>query len=129
MSSLIPEIYVLWHPRCEPGDALATRIYGWLRPGEMADGLGLAETTPGPLILVTQFVGFLAAFRAPDPFSPWTAGLLGAALTTRAGGRRSSPAACPPGSRRPAAARRSCRARPAPGRPSRPRLRAATCRW
>lgn len=37
MSSLIPEIYVLWHPRCEPGDALATRIYGWLRPG---NGLG-----------------------------------------------------------------------------------------
>ena len=39
--------------------------YGWLKPGEMVDGLGLAETTPGPLILVTQFVGFLAAFRAP----------------------------------------------------------------
>jgi chromate transporter len=55
---------------------------GWLRPGEMADGLGLAETTPGPLILVTQFVGFLAAFRAPEPFSPLVAGLLGAGLTT-----------------------------------------------
>ncbi|MEE2022834.1 chromate efflux transporter [Alkalimonas mucilaginosa] len=37
--------------------------YGWLQPGEMVDGLGLAETTPGPLILVTQFVGFLAGFR------------------------------------------------------------------
>jgi chromate transporter len=48
----------------------------------MADGLGLAETTPGPLILVTQFVGYLAAFRAPEPFSPLVAGLLGAALTT-----------------------------------------------
>lgn len=60
----------------------AVQSMGWLAPGEMADGLGLAETTPGPLILVTQFVGFLAAFRAPDPFSPWTAGLLGAALTT-----------------------------------------------
>jgi chromate transporter len=44
--------------------------------------LGLAETTPGPLILVTQFVGYLAAFRAPEPFSPLMAGLLGAALTT-----------------------------------------------
>ncbi len=43
----------------------AVEVYGWLRPGEMVDGLGLAETTPGPLILVTQFVGFLAAFRAP----------------------------------------------------------------
>ena len=50
--------------------------------GEMADGLGLAETTPGPLILVTQFVGYLAAFRAPEPFSPLVAGMLGAALTT-----------------------------------------------
>lgn len=56
--------------------------FGWLAPGEMADGLGLAETTPGPLILVTQFVGYLAAFRAPDPFAPLVAGLLGAALTT-----------------------------------------------
>ena len=57
-------------------------VFGWLRPGEMADGLGLAETTPGPLILVTQFVGYLAAFRAPEPFSPFVAGLLGAGLTT-----------------------------------------------
>ena len=48
----------------------------------MVDGLGLAETTPGPLILVTQFVGFLAAFREAAPFSPLAAGLLGAALTT-----------------------------------------------
>ena len=48
----------------------------------MVDGLGLAETTPGPLILVTQFVGFLAAFREAAPFSPLTAGLLGAAMTT-----------------------------------------------
>lgn len=55
---------------------------GWLQAGEMADGLGLAETTPGPLILVTQFVGYLAAFRAPEPFSPFVAGLLGAGLTT-----------------------------------------------
>lgn len=56
--------------------------FGWLTPGEMADGLGLAETTPGPLIMVTQFVGFIAAWRDPAPFSPLTAGLLGAGLTT-----------------------------------------------
>lgn len=60
----------------------AVQTFGWLRPGEMADGLGLAETTPGPLILVTQFVGYLAAFRDPAPFSPLVAGLLGAGLTT-----------------------------------------------
>jgi chromate transporter len=58
------------------------QTYGWLKAPEMVDGLGLAETTPGPLILVTQFVGFLAAFRAPTPFSPIAAGLLGAAMTT-----------------------------------------------
>jgi chromate transporter len=56
--------------------------YGWLSAGEMADGLGLAETTPGPLIMVTQFVGYLAAYRTPEPFSPLIAGLLGAGLTT-----------------------------------------------
>ncbi|WP_260581862.1 chromate efflux transporter [Sphingopyxis sp. PET50] len=55
--------------------------FGWLRPGEMADGLGLAETTPGPLILVTQFVGFLAAYRDAAPFTPFVAALLGAGLT------------------------------------------------
>ena len=43
----------------------AVENYGWLTPGEMLDGLGLAETTPGPLILVLPFVGFLAAFRNP----------------------------------------------------------------
>lgn len=59
----------------------AVQSYGWLTAGEMADGLGLAETTPGPLILVTQFVGYLAAFRTPAPFSPLVAGLLGAGLT------------------------------------------------
>ena len=56
--------------------------YHWLSAGEMADGLGLAESTPGPLIMVTQFTGFLAAWRAPAPFSPLTAALLGAGLTT-----------------------------------------------
>lgn len=60
----------------------AVQGFGWLQPGEMADGLGLAETTPGPLIMVTQFVGYLAAYRAPEPFSPFLAGLLGASLTT-----------------------------------------------
>ena len=60
----------------------AVQGFGGLQPGEMADGLGLAETTPGPLILVTQFVGYLSAFRAPEPFSPFVAGLLGAGLTT-----------------------------------------------
>jgi chromate transporter len=56
--------------------------YGWLGHGEMLDGLGLAETTPGPLILVLTFVGFLAAHRQPAPFDPMLAGLLGAAMTT-----------------------------------------------
>ncbi|MCW1428075.1 chromate efflux transporter [Novosphingobium sp. JCM 18896] len=60
----------------------AVHGFGWLSAGEMADGLGLAETTPGPLIMVTQFVGYLAAFRAPDPFTPLVAGILGAVLTT-----------------------------------------------
>lgn len=56
--------------------------FGWLSPGEMADGLGLAETTPGPLIMVTQYVGFIAAWRHPGELTPLIAGLLGAGLTT-----------------------------------------------
>lgn len=60
----------------------AVQGFGWLQANEMADGLGLAETTPGPLILVTQFVGTLAAYRAPEPFTPMIAALLGAGLTT-----------------------------------------------
>lgn len=59
----------------------AVSSYGWLTPGEMVDGLGLAETTPGPLILVLQFVGFLAAFRSPGGLDPTLAGTLGALLT------------------------------------------------
>jgi chromate transporter len=55
--------------------------FAWLRPGEMLDGLGLAETTPGPLILVLQFVGFLAAHRNPGTLSPMLAGLVGATTT------------------------------------------------
>lgn len=51
--------------------------YHWLRPGEMLVGLGFAETTPGPLISVVQFVGFMAAFRHPGPLAPMLAGTLG----------------------------------------------------
>jgi chromate transporter len=54
----------------------------WLRPGEMLDGLGLAETTPGPLIMVLQFVGFLAAWRHALPLSPLAAGIAGSVITT-----------------------------------------------
>jgi chromate transporter len=54
--------------------------FGWLAPGEMVDGLGLAETTPGPLILVLQFVGFMAAFRDGLGIDPALAGTIGAAL-------------------------------------------------
>jgi chromate transporter len=60
----------------------AVETNGWLTAPEMVDGLGLAETTPGPLILVTQFVGFLAGFRQAAPFSALTGGVLGAAMTT-----------------------------------------------
>jgi chromate transporter len=60
----------------------AVEQYGWLAPGEMLDGLGLAETTPGPLILVVQFVGFLGAYRNPGLLDPMLAGTLGALLTT-----------------------------------------------
>jgi chromate transporter len=56
--------------------------FGWLKPGEMLDGLAMAETTPGPLILVLTFVGFLAAFRAAPGIDPLLAGLIGATLTT-----------------------------------------------
>jgi chromate transporter len=60
----------------------AVETHHWMTAPEMVDGLGLAETTPGPLILVTQFVGFLAAFREAAPFSPIVAGILGAGMTT-----------------------------------------------
>jgi chromate transporter len=55
--------------------------YGWLEPGEMLDGLGLAESTPGPLILVTEFVGFIGAYRNPAGLEPSLAGILGAVVT------------------------------------------------
>jgi len=56
--------------------------YGWLKPGQMMDGLGLAETTPGPLIMVLQFVGFMVAWQHPEGLSPLVAATLGALLTT-----------------------------------------------
>lgn len=60
----------------------AVGTYGWLRPGEMLDGLGMAETTPGPLIMVLQFVGFLGAFREAGWDNALLAGTLGGLLTT-----------------------------------------------
>ena len=60
----------------------AVENYGWLKPGEMLDGLGMAETTPGPLIMVLQFVGFMAAYRDPGTLSPMVAGTLGGLLAT-----------------------------------------------
>jgi len=59
----------------------AVETYGWLRPGEMLDGLGLAETTPGPLIMVVQFVAFLGASRNPGGLDPIAAGVLGSVVT------------------------------------------------
>jgi chromate transporter len=60
----------------------AVEHYGWLKPGEMLDGLGMAETTPGPLIMVLQFVGFMAAYRDPGSLPPMLAGTLGGLLAT-----------------------------------------------
>lgn len=60
----------------------AVENYGWLGPKEMLDGLGMAETTPGPLIMVLQFVGFLGAYRDPGGLSPLLAGTLGGLLAT-----------------------------------------------
>jgi chromate transporter len=60
----------------------AVQTYHWVSADEMLDGLGMAETTPGPLIMVLQFVGFLAAYRAPGTLSPMLAGALGGLLAT-----------------------------------------------
>ncbi|MFI6423430.1 chromate efflux transporter [Promicromonospora sp. NPDC050880] len=60
----------------------AVQTYAWVTPGEMTRGLALAETTPGPLIMVVQFVAFLGAYRDPGDLDPWAAALLGALLTT-----------------------------------------------
>ncbi len=60
----------------------AVEVYGWLAPGEMVRGLALAESTPGPLIMVVQFVAFLGAYRDPGSLDPWVAATLAALLTT-----------------------------------------------
>jgi chromate transporter len=60
----------------------AVEVYGWLAPGEMVNGLALAETTPGPLIMVVQFVAGLGAYRDPGTLDPWLAMLLGSLLVT-----------------------------------------------
>ena len=60
----------------------AVENHGWLAPGQMMDGLGLAETTPGPLIMVLQFVGFMGGWNQPGTLSPLTAATMAALLTT-----------------------------------------------
>jgi len=60
----------------------AVAVYGWLAPGEMVRGLALAETTPGPLIMVVQFVAFVGAYRDPGSLNPWVAATIAALLTT-----------------------------------------------
>jgi chromate transporter len=60
----------------------AVNVYGWLAPGEMVRGLALAETTPGPLIMVVQFVAFVGAYRDPGSLNPWVAAVIAALLTT-----------------------------------------------
>jgi chromate transporter len=60
----------------------AVNVYGWLAPGEMVRGLALAESTPGPLIMVVQFVAFVGAYRDPGSLNPWVAAILAALLTT-----------------------------------------------
>ena len=62
-------------------DQAATGVFGWLRPGQMAVGLGLAESTPGPLIMVLEFVGFVGAYQHPGGLPPLVAGMLGAVVT------------------------------------------------
>lgn len=60
----------------------AVEHYAWLSAGDMVRGLALAESTPGPLIMVVQFVAFLGAYHRPGPLDPWTAGVLASLLTT-----------------------------------------------
>jgi chromate transporter len=60
----------------------AVSTHHWLEPGEMLDGLGMAETTPGPLVQVVQFVGFMGAYRNPGSLNPVTAGIFGSLITT-----------------------------------------------
>ena len=58
----------------------AVNVFHWLLPGEMVNGLALAETTPGPLIMVVQYVAFLGAFRNAGTMNPWVAGIVGSSL-------------------------------------------------
>jgi chromate transporter len=60
----------------------AVEVYGWLAPGEMVKGLAMAETTPGPLIMVVVFVGFMGAYRDPGALPPMLAGTVAAVLVT-----------------------------------------------
>jgi chromate transporter len=60
----------------------AVAVYGWLSPGEMVRGLALAETTPGPLVMVVLFVAFLGAHRNPGSLDPWAAAVVAALLVT-----------------------------------------------
>jgi chromate transporter len=60
----------------------AVSVYGWLQAGEMVRGLALAETTPGPLIMVVQFVAFVGAYRNPGSLDPWVAAVLASLLVT-----------------------------------------------
>jgi chromate transporter len=63
---------------------VAVNQYGWLTADQMVQGLGLAESTPGPLIMVTEYVGFIGAYNDPGPFAPLLYGTLGALITTYA---------------------------------------------
>ena len=92
----------------------AVETYGWLRPGEMLDGLGMAETTPGPLIMVVQFVGFMGAFRHPGALPPFTAGML-AGLRLRSQKRFRCPRTS---SALPANKENTCCSTARPGRPT-----------
>ena len=60
----------------------AVNVYGWLAPGEMVRGLALAESTPGPLIMVVQFVAFVGAYRDPGSLDPWVAAVIASLLVT-----------------------------------------------
>jgi chromate transporter len=60
----------------------AVEVYGWLTPIDMVRGLALAETTPGPLIMVVQFVAFIGAYNNPGDLNPWAAAVLASLLVT-----------------------------------------------
>ena len=60
----------------------AVNVYGWLAPGEMVRGMALAETTPGPLIMVVQFVAFVGAYRDPGSLDPWVGAVVASLLVT-----------------------------------------------